>query len=217
MSSGICSIEGCERRHYAKAICRLHYSRQRRTGTTDLLERPRVERVPCSVDGCETSSKNRGMCGMHAERRRSGGPVDGPKRNARGVPFEKLYRPTDTGCWQWQGSMSPDGYGRFSVGYAHRFSYEKAIGPIPDGFHIDHLCRNRGCVNPAHLEAVTPRTNILRGVAPSALAVQMGRCKRGHEFTADNTYVQPSTGHRRCRKCRALTRKSTEGRERRAA
>lgn len=81
---------------------------------------------------------------------------------------EKVYR-QETGCWLWLGTKAR-GYGRFRPGGtqgkvpAHRFAYEHYVGPIPDGFVCDHLCRNRACVNPGHIELVTSRDNVLRGV-----------------------------------------------------
>lgn len=109
------------------------------------------------------------------------------------------------GCWEWTGSKLRSGYGQFTVDgklmYVHRFSYELHIGPIPDGLVIDHLCRNTSCVNPAHLEAVTDRTNILRGTAPAARNAARTHCVHGHEFTAENTQVDRD-GHRKCKTCR---------------
>mgnify|MGYP001608583411 CR=1 FL=1 len=70
------------------------------------------------------------------------------------------------GCWDWQASKTPGGYGSFRAAdrtvCAHRFSYELLVGPIPEGLDLDHLCRNKGCVNPEHLEPVTRRENMLR-------------------------------------------------------
>lgn len=122
-----------------------------------------------------------------------------------------LARVTDApgGCWQWTGYLMPNGYARISVNgerqYAHRVAYEAVLGPIPDGLVIDHLCRNRGCVNPDHLEAVTQRTNVLRGVSFAAARARQVRCLRGHRFTKANTYVA-GNGTRKCRKCRAAAR-----------
>jgi hypothetical protein len=82
-------------------------------------------------------------------------------------PFQ--YEERDCGyttpCWVWLGSRSPEGYGRIGVAYAHRISYERHVGPIPEDLHIDHLCRNKTCVNPEHLEPVTQAENQRRATA----------------------------------------------------
>lgn len=107
-------------------------------------------------------------------------------------------------CWEWTGARSTAGYGYCWFGgktqSAHRVAYLIARGPIPAGLHIDHLCRNRGCVNPAHMEAVEPGENTRRGMSPGAVSVRMNRCRRGHEFTPENTYTTPG-GQRMCREC----------------
>jgi len=87
----------------------------------------------------------------------------------------------DTGCWEWTAALR-DGYGRFwlapRVQAAHRVAYQWLVGPIADGLHLDHLCRNTRCVNPAHLEPVTQRENLMRGV--SGEVWRSGLCARGH-------------------------------------
>lgn len=106
-------------------------------------------------------------------------------------------------CWPWTSATQPNGYGYFMCDgdrYAHRLAYTLAVGPIPAGLQIDHLCRNRGCVNPAHLEPVTPRENVIRGVGPSARNAKKTHCQNGHEFTEENTY-RDKRGHRLCRIC----------------
>lgn len=109
-------------------------------------------------------------------------------------------------CWLWTGSLNTPGYAALGVegktyNSAHRLAYEWLVGPIPEGMHLDHLCRNRSCVNPAHLEPVTCRENILRGTNPPAQQARQTHCKRGHEFTPENTYRAPSDNRRHCRTC----------------
>lgn len=123
--------------------------------------------------------------------------------------WSKVDRNTGTGCFEWKRAKSRDGYGRFSFGgrgqyvYAHRFAYELVVGPIPAGMHLDHLCRNTSCVNPTHLEPVTPRVNVLRGAGfPAAKAAQT-HCVRGHEFSLENTIARSrAQGGRACKECR---------------
>lgn len=106
----------------------------------------------------------------------------------------------NSGCTLWLGSMTPAGYGQLSFNgvqeYAHRLAYMGQVGPIPKGLHLDHLCRNRGCINVRHLEVVTPRENARRG-APA----QKKECLRGHPFSDENTHITKN-GHRICRACR---------------
>jgi hypothetical protein len=87
-------------------------------------------------------------------------------------------------CWAWTGRTSTKGYAVLSIKYtdwyAHRLSYTRHKGAIPEGMVIDHLCRNTECINPDHLEAVTDQTNVLRGVSPGAKATRNDACKHGH-------------------------------------
>lgn len=107
------------------------------------------------------------------------------------------------GCWEWRGHHD-SGYGvlRLGAGHigAHRLSYELYIGPIPPDLHIDHLCRNRGCCNPWHLEPVTPGENILRGETPAARNKAKTHCLRGHLLEGGNLYINKNNG-RCCRAC----------------
>lgn len=130
------------------------------------------------------------------------------RMNALGV-WERFLlqwaRDLETGCWEWSGSTAGGGYARLSVDgervQAHRWVYEELIGDIPEGRDLDHLCRNRGCVNPGHVEPVTRRENLVRGETRIAEQVEQTHCKRGHEFTEENTYVT-SEGKRQCRACK---------------
>lgn len=123
----------------------------------------------------------------------------------------RIHFDPDSECWLWTGSKFPTGYGVVQFGprahrftqSAHRYVYQLHKGSIPDGLVLDHLCRVRECVNPDHLEPVTNRENILRGIGPSAQLAAKTHCKNGHEFTPSNTYVPPDGSARRvCRTCR---------------
>ena len=113
----------------------------------------------------------------------------------------------NSGCWLWVGAITDNGYGSFWADgrshRAHRFAYAQFVGPIPSGLTLDHLCRNRICVNPKHLEPVTDRENILRGVGPTAFNAKKTRCIHGHELTPENIIVGRE-GQRHCRKCNRL-------------
>ena len=116
--------------------------------------------------------------------------------------IERSVAIDERGCWVWQLCILQTGYGCIRVGgktrNAHRVSYETFRGPVPDGLVLDHLCRNRACVNPDHLEPVTPRENVLRGMARQVKA-DITHCPRGHAYDEPNTYSW--RGRRFCRAC----------------
>jgi len=111
----------------------------------------------------------------------------------------------ETGCWEWDGTVTPAGYGAISIRgvafSAHRASYTHHVGPIPAGLVLDHLCRNARCVNPAHLEAVTDQENTLRGMSPGAKALRRDECLHGHPYAE---YARNVQGRRACRACAAI-------------
>ncbi len=138
---------------------------------------------------------------------RTGDPLKVWRRVQKGAETERFWKFVDDrsgDCWLWTGAIDGRGYGSWTrsekrkVG-AHRFAYQITVGPIPDGLDLDHLCRVRHCVNPSHLEPVTRQVNIQRGANRNR---EKTHCKRGHEFTPENTYMT-SAGGRSCRTCRA--------------
>ena len=108
-----------------------------------------------------------------------------------------------SGCWNWTAAVNKGGYGQFQHARAHRVVWESLVEPIPNGYVLDHLCCNPGCVNPDHLEPVTQRENVLRGKSPTAQNALKTHCPKGHPYDEANTYViaQPGRIHRMCRTC----------------
>lgn len=126
----------------------------------------------------------------------------------KNAPFEVRFwakvNKTDF-CWLWSASKFKTGYGQFGAGkYAHRIAYEMIVGPIPEGMVIDHLCRVRHCVNPDHLEPVSNKTNLLRGVGFSGVNSRKTHCSKGHPFDEQNTYYS-AKGYRACRTCHRIS------------
>lgn len=189
-------------------------------------------RPPCSVLGCERPIKTwkSGLCSAHLQRQNKGLPLDyRPIINRTYLPAETRFwlkvdknglipaeRPELGPCWTWTAQINNQGYAVLGVASrpaaAHRFAYQLLVGPIPEGLHLDHLCRNRGCVNPSHLEPVTCRENLLRGNTHAAMNVAKTHCPHGHEYTTENTGTYK--GSRYCRTCgrlRARTRFGYQG------
>src|SRR5437667_2172999 len=124
----------------------------------------------------------------------------------------KIEPEPTSGCWIWVGARHTEGYGtswspmrdgRRHQRYVHRLVYELLVGPIPEGMTIDHLCRVRACVNPAHMEAVPLGVNVMRGESLGAQAARRTECAAGHPYPAD---VHRRRGARECRACRAEQR-----------
>ena len=166
----------------------------------------------CSVPECSRKHDSHGLCGMHAARVRRGRPLS-QGRPSRLEYFQRRILKTES-CWLWQGKVNNSGYGSFSVDslLAHRFAYESWVGPTPEGLHVDHLCRVKLCVNPDHLEAVTPLENCRRKELALGIGSAKTHCPHGHAYDEENTYHHP-TGRRYCRAC-ARIRAARKSRER---
>lgn len=154
----------------------------------------------CSLSNCAQSHDSRGYCKKHARLVRLGrDPETPPITMGDRILSHVEFR---DGCWIWTGKISTKGYGQYGKRslLAHRASYETFVGPIPSGLTIDHLCATKACVNPAHLEPVTLRENCRRRDIYYGIGSAKTHCPQGHEYTAENTYVN-KTNQRHCRKC----------------
>lgn len=167
----------------------------------------------CSIVGCAQVMHARGMCRAHYLRLWKMGEHETLPRFVRPTPIERLLsRVTqtpgslDTECWLTSYRPASGGYVQIRIDGrnvpAHRLSYEHHVGPVPEGLFLDHLCRNRACVNPDHLEPVTNRENFLRGVSPGALAVRTNLCMHGHSLA--DAYPRRRRGGRLCRTCQVI-------------
>lgn len=174
----------------------------------------------CVIEDCDRPVHYRpeGWCKRHYQIwYRTGSPQLQPKPTVELRFWRKVSLGND--CWNWQKGLTQDGYGQFHLSIAkpiaaHRYAYELFMGTIPPGLEIDHLCRNRKCVNPDHLEPVPQRVNNERGVGVCAVNGRKTHCVHGHEFTPENTYWRPSGG-RSCLLCKAATRARTYAETRR--
>ena len=158
----------------------------------------------CTIEGCARRLLARGLCTRHYRAwSKYGDPLRNPRTDEERF-MAKVHKSGD--CWLWIGHLSGVGYGMFRYGgiteLAHRAAYKLFIGPIPAGFVVDHLCRTRCCVKPAHLEAVTLMENVRRGDHS-----HLGRgnrekthCPKGHPYDEANTYTS-SAGKRHCKMC----------------
>jgi hypothetical protein len=174
--------------------------------------------VTCTIEQCDRTVRARGLCSAHyrAAQRGTFDPSTGRDDRSRvvGRPFEQRLasRVIVSDCWVWTGAKVY-GYGRINApGFstlAHRWVWENLVGPIPDGLTLDHLCRNRACVNPDHLEPVPMKINAERGAGDWT----PGTCKHGHG--PEDRHRAPS-GQTYCRACRARRERNRPDRNVRA-
>lgn len=160
----------------------------------------------CSVDECERAHAAKGLCLPHYKRWRRWGDPRGHRPVT--TDAERFWPKVDTSgdCWTWRaGVFKSTGYGAFHFSgrgliTAHRAAWLLAHGDVQEGLVIDHLCRNRICVRPDHLKAVTNTENLERGAGYALRNGMRDHCIHGHAYTPENTYISPA-GDTRCRTC----------------
>ena len=211
-----CEVQDCDRRAGTRGLCDAHYSRLLRHGDVDVVAKPGRKKQParpCSIDGCDLRHKAQGYCSMHYQRllRKSDpGPAATIRESFMDGVLSRLDVGHPLGCWIWTSTRSADGYGRarsVTEGWkpVHRLVFEYLRGPVAHDMTLDHLCRNRLCANPDHLEVVTMRTNVLRGYGPSAANARKTHCLRGHPLFGENLRIN-SQKRRVCRTCEQARR-----------
>lgn len=200
MANGTCSVEGCEQGVLSRGFCNKHYIRSRKYGDPLADYTRRKQEKLCAVEGCEKSARNRGWCSMHYERWRLHGTTDSrPKPTIEERFWSKVVK--SDGCWIWTGALT-EGYGSIGLTggkkagsiHAHVYSYTLNVGPVPAGKEIDHKCRVRACVNPAHLQAVTHGQNAENITARSNTST--GVRGVGYDKRRSRFYVRATAGGR---------------------
>jgi hypothetical protein len=211
-----CTIEGCENTRKSRGWCAKHYARWSKHGDPLIAFAPKdpVDAKSCAIDGCNNAHVARGWCNMHYKRWSAYGNPEFTHMPDRlmGTPEERFWPKVDAegDCWVWTKYRDKDGYGTFTAAgpgkstRVHKFAWQTLVGEVPDGYELDHLCRNRPCCNPDHLEVVTHAENMRRTDATAQKlkykASQRTHCKRNHPYSGRNLVMDG--GQRRCRTCR---------------
>lgn len=173
---GPCLVEDCSNPRFTKGYCSKHYSRWKKYGDPLKIVKPRRDPV-CTVEGCERPHESMGFCSLHYQRSQKGDLRELEPTKQR--PWEERFddnfhktgslpkwRPDLGPCWPWTRGNQDTGHAQLRADgrlqFVHRLAYERWVGPIPDGFQVDHLCRNGACVNPGHLEPVPGPENSRR-------------------------------------------------------
>ncbi len=137
------------------------------------------------------------------------------------IPSNRINIDPETGCWVWLGTRQSDGYGLVTVReqreYVHRAMFQLFVGPVGNNRELDHLCQNRLCCNPWHLEAVSSRENSLRGNHPLFMAHRERRCRKGHDLSIEANVARRADGRARCRICRDQYQRDRRAKLREAA
>jgi hypothetical protein len=224
----LCREDGCARPvlNQMRQLCSRNYQRFKKAGGLG---------KQCGFPGCGDPHWAKGYCSKHYRRLHNHGDPAIETQPGRSMSLEqrilsRIDRRGADDCWLWTDRITEAGYATYGVpgttAFVHRWMYQRFVGPIPDGAELDHRCHSddkrcpggpcvhRRCVNPQHLEAVSHRTNMLRGRGVSAENVVKTHCLNGHPFDAGNTYIHPKKGTRRCRACQSeRSRKAYERRK----
>ena len=228
-TAGVCSVPDCGRRIAKSGMCTVHYKRSLAGESLDTPIRAyRYQGATCSIDGCDNPPHTQTLCGVHWQRlRRHGDALWEPPTMEERFWANVDQSEGDEACWPWTAFLSEQGYGRFAKSHvvsrnAHVVAYELTYGPVPEGFQVDHICHSqarsagecsggpscehRACQNPRHLEVVSPAEHARRRSEAQRY------CKRGHEFTPENTYLY--RGMRHCKACGAERQRRRQRRKR---